>query len=92
MAADQTPELILLDEPTQGVDVGARQQVFAALDAASREGAGIVVASTDFEQLAQICHRVLVFARGQIVAELVGGDVIKETIAERCYHSMARIA
>jgi ribose transport system ATP-binding protein len=86
------PVLILLDEPTQGVDVGARQQVFAALDAASRDGAGIVVASTDFEQLARICHRVLVFARGQIVAELVGGDVIKETIAERCYHSMARIA
>ncbi len=86
------PKLILLDEPTQGVDVGARQQVFAALDAASLEGAGVVVASTDFEQLAQICHRVLVFARGQIVAELTGGEVTKESIAERCYHSMTRIA
>ncbi len=86
------PALILLDEPTQGVDVGARQQVFSALDAASLEGAGIVLASTDFEQLAQICHRVLVFARGQVVAELTGGDVVKETIAERCYHSMTRIA
>lgn len=86
------PALILLDEPTQGVDVGARQQVFAALDAASLAGAGVVVASTDFEQLAQICHRVLVFARGRIVAELTGGDVTKETIAERCYHSMTRIA
>jgi ribose transport system ATP-binding protein len=86
------PKLILLNEPTQGVDVGARQQVFAALDAASLEGAGIVVASTDFEQLAQICHRVLVFARGQIVAELTGAQVAKETIAECCYHSMSRIA
>ena len=86
------PAVILLDEPTQGVDVGARQQVYAALDAASLEGAGVVVASTDFEQLAQICHRVLVFARGQIVAELTGEEVSKETIAERCYHSMTRIA
>ena len=86
------PKLILLDEPTQGVDVGARQQVFAALDAASLAGAGVVVASTDFEQLAQICHRVLVFARGQIVAELTGAQVAKETIAKCCYHSMTRIA
>ena len=86
------PALILLDEPTQGVDVGARQQGFAALDAARLEGAGVVVASTDFEQLAQICHRVLVFARGQIVAELTGAEVSKDNIAERCYHSMTRIA
>ena len=86
------PKLILLDEPTQGVDVGARQQLLAALDAASLEGAGIVVASTDYEQLAQICHRVLIFARGQIVAELTGAHVTKETIAECCYHSMTRIA
>jgi len=86
------PKLILLDEPTQGVDVGARQQLFAALDAASLEGAGILVASTDFEQLAQICHRVIVFARGQTVAELSGAHLTKETIAECCYHSMTRIA
>ena len=86
------PALILLDEPTQGVDVGARQHVFAALAAASLEGAGILIASTDFEQLAQICHRVLVFARGQIVAELTEGETTKETIAERCYNSMTRIA
>jgi ribose transport system ATP-binding protein len=87
-----SPKLILLDEPTQGVDVGARQQLFAALDAVSLQGAGIIVASTDFEQLAQVCHRVLIFSRGQIVAELTGDNVTKETIAECCYHSMTRIA
>ena len=86
------PRLILLDEPTQGVDVGARQQLLAALDGASLEGAGIVMASTDWEQLAQICHRVVVFARGVIVAELTGADLNEETIAECCYHSMTHIA
>ena len=86
------PKLILLDEPTQGVDVGARQQVFAALDAAALAGAGIIVASTDFEQLAQICHRVIVFSRGRPVAELTGADLTKDSIAKRCYHSMTRIA
>ena len=60
------PRLILLDEPTQGVDVGARQQLLAALDEASLGGAGILLASTDWEQLAQICHRVIVFARGLV--------------------------
>jgi ribose transport system ATP-binding protein len=86
------PRLILLDEPTQGVDVGARQQLLAALDAASREGAAVVIASTDYEQLAQICHRVIVFARGQATAELAGAQLTKETIAEYCYHSMTSIA
>jgi ribose transport system ATP-binding protein len=86
------PKLVLLDEPTQGVDVGARQQVYAALDAAALEGAGIVVASTDFEQLAQVCHRVLVFSRGQVVTELTGANVNKQIIAECCYRSMTRIA
>jgi ribose transport system ATP-binding protein len=86
------PRLLLLDEPTQGVDVGARQQLLAALDEASLGGAGILLASTDWEQLAQICHRVIVFARGQAVMELTGAQLNKEAIAECCYNSMARIA
>nr|WP_246329478.1 sugar ABC transporter ATP-binding protein [Chthonobacter rhizosphaerae] len=81
------PKLLLLDEPTQGVDVGARQQIYAALDLAARAGTSVVVASTDYEQLSQIAGRVLVFAKGRIVAELVGGDVTKERIAEACYRS-----
>ena len=86
------PRLILLDEPTQGVDVGARQQLLAALDAASLGGASVLIASTDYEQLAQICHRVIVFARGQATAELTGAALSKESIAEYCYNSMTRIA
>ena len=86
------PQLILLDEPTQGVDVGARQQLLAALDGASLEGAGILIASTDWEQLAQICHRVIVFAHGGHRDGTDGRRLNEETIAECCYHSMTRIA
>ena len=82
------PVLLMLDEPTQGVDVGARQQVYKALDAAAGQGAAILCASTDAEQLAAICHRVLVFSRGRILHELSGADVSKEEITERCYNSM----
>jgi ribose transport system ATP-binding protein len=86
------PKLILLEEPTQGVDVGARQQLLASLDAAAKTGAAVLLASTDYDQLAQICHRVIVFARGQATAELTGARLNKETIAEYCYNSMTRIA
>lgn len=86
------PKLLLLDEPTQGVDVGARQQIWDALDRTAEKGAGILIASTDYEQLAQICHRVLIFARGTVVAELSGQTLTKETIAEHCYRSVSRIA
>ena len=83
------PRLLLLDEPTQGVDVGARQHLFSALAAAAETGASILVASTDAEQLAQLCHRVLIFSHGKIVTELVGTDISKERITEECLRSSA---
>ena len=64
------PRLILLDEPTQGVDVGAREQVFDAIRSATRMDACVLCASSDYEQLAAICDRVLVFNRGRVVTEL----------------------
>jgi ribose transport system ATP-binding protein len=78
------PRLILLDEPTQGVDVGARLQVFAALRQAASAGSCIVCASSDYEQLAMLCDRVLIFADGRVVAELEGAALSKQAIAERC--------
>lgn len=86
------PRLLLLDEPTQGVDVGARQQIWEALDRTAEGGAAILIASTDYDQLAQLCHRVLIFSRGRIAAGLTGAQLTKDTIAEHCYRSMTRIA
>jgi ribose transport system ATP-binding protein len=84
------PNLILLDEPTQGVDVGARQKVFAAIKEAAGAGAAVVCASSDYEQLATICDRVLIFGRGRVVSELIGGAISKESIAEYCYLGLVR--
>ena len=81
------PRLLMLDEPTQGVDVGARQNLFGALSDAAEQGTAVLVASTDYEQLSQICDRVLIFGRGRIVDELVGAGVSKGRIAERCLRS-----
>jgi ribose transport system ATP-binding protein len=86
------PRLLLLDEPTQGVDVGARQHLFSALAEAAAAGASIVVSSTDAEQLAQICHRILVFAQGKIATELTGSAISKERITEECLRSSTLMA
>ncbi|SES46203.1 sugar ABC transporter ATP-binding protein [Rhizobium sp. NFR03] len=80
------PTLLMLDEPTQGVDFGARQQIFEALDRATGQGTSVLCASTDNEQLEQICDRIIVFARGRPVAELTGADISRKSIAEACFH------
>jgi ribose transport system ATP-binding protein len=82
------PELVLLHEPTQGVDVGARAHIFSLLSEAASAGTCVVVASSDYEQLAAICDRVLVFARGRVVDELSGSAVTKDRITDRVLGSM----
>ncbi len=81
----QQPRLVLLDEPTQGVDIGARQSVFAQIAEATRAGATVLCASSDYEQLEAICDRVLIFVGGEVVAELAGPAITKSGIAELCY-------
>jgi ribose transport system ATP-binding protein len=84
------PRLLLLDEPTQGVDVGARQQIYELIRTAAQErGMHVLCASSDYEQLASLCDRVLVFGRGRVWRELVGPDVTKERIIEQSYAAMA---
>jgi ribose transport system ATP-binding protein len=84
------PRLMLLDEPTQGVDVGARQQIFELVRTAVKErGMHVLCASSDYEQLALLCDRVIVFGRGRVWRELVGDDVAKDRIIEQSYAAMA---
>jgi ribose transport system ATP-binding protein len=83
------PRLLLLQEPTQGVDVGARRQVFAAVRAAAAEGTTVLCASADAEELAELCDRVVVLARGRPVAELAGSAVTKDRITEEVLTSVS---
>jgi ribose transport system ATP-binding protein len=83
------PRLLLLHEPTQGVDVGARQQIFLMIRAAAERGANVICASSDHEQLATICDRVFILRRGKLTRELAGDEVTKERITEQCYAAEA---
>jgi ribose transport system ATP-binding protein len=64
--------LLIAEDPTAGVDVGAKAEIYRLLDHALDSGLSVVVVSTDFEEVARLCHRALVFSRGEIVAELAG--------------------
>lgn len=83
LAAD--PEVLLLHEPTQGVDIGARAQIYDVIHEAARSGCAVLCASSDYEQLAAICDRILIFDRGRVARELRGAEITKDRIAHECY-------
>jgi ribose transport system ATP-binding protein len=63
-------KLLIAEDPTAGVDVGAKAEIYRLVARALEAGLTVIVVSTDFEEVAHICHRALVFSRGQIVAEI----------------------
>lgn len=76
------PKVLVLDEPTQGVDVGAKATIHDLLVRAASAGAAVIVCSTDVEELVQVATRVLVLRRGRFGAELTGQDLTVERIEE----------
>jgi ribose transport system ATP-binding protein len=76
-------KLVLADEPTQGVDVGARAEIYRILRELADAGVPIVVVSSDGLELEGLCDRVIIFSRGEVVGELSGDEVTEEKIA-RC--------
>jgi len=69
------PRIILADEPTQGVDVGARAEIYRILREVSSAGTPVIVNSSDAAELAGLCDKVIVLSRGRAVATLTGRDV-----------------
>jgi ribose transport system ATP-binding protein len=74
------PRLLLLDEPTQGVDVGARAEIWQLVRRAVDDGAAALVVSSDMEELSRVCDRVLVLHHGRIVNELAGDELTEEKL------------
>ncbi|GAA2228416.1 ATP-binding cassette domain-containing protein [Herbiconiux moechotypicola] len=75
------PSVLLAEEPTQGVDAGARVDIYRILRDAADAGAAVVILSSDGVELEGLCDRVLIMSRGQVVQELVGEEVSEAAIA-----------
>ncbi|WP_330174290.1 sugar ABC transporter ATP-binding protein [Streptomyces sp. NBC_01498] len=78
------PKILILDEPTRGVDVGARADIYARIRAANESGSAVLVISSEFEELLE-CDRVLVMAEGHIVGELTSDEITVRNMLRLCY-------
>jgi ribose transport system ATP-binding protein/rhamnose transport system ATP-binding protein len=79
---DAQPSVLLLDDPTRGVDVGAKAEMHTLIKSAAEAGAIVLLASTDLDELEQLCDRVLVFYRHEMTAELSGESLRVHTLLE----------
>jgi ribose transport system ATP-binding protein len=74
------PEIVIIDEPTRGVDIGTKQQMYGFIRRLAREGRAIVVISSEMQELIGLADRVLVLRRGRIVGELGGAAATEDAI------------
>lgn len=79
------PELIILDEPTRGIDIGAKFEIQNIIQDLAEQGMGIIMVSSEMEELVRNCDRVIVFSEGKTVVELVGHEITED----RLLHSIA---
>ena len=75
-------QILIFDEPTKGVDIRAKQDVFRLIDGLAQQGKGIIYASGEFAELVGLCDRILVLWDGRIVAELNAADIDEQTLLD----------
>lgn len=75
------PRLAILDEPTRGVDVGAKEEIYELIDQLASAGTAVIVISSEAEELVRLCDRVLCIYEGGIVAELTGEEITQQSVS-----------
>jgi ABC-type sugar transport system ATPase subunit len=76
-----SPRLLMLDEPTRGVDVGAKAEIYRLLLEAAKSGIGVLVSSSEIPELRTLCDRIIVMFRGRAVASLSRDEATEARIA-----------
>ena len=74
------PEILFLDEPTRGIDVGAKDEIYNWIQKLAAQGIGIMVASSEMPELLGVCHRLLVLREGHLSADLPAESATQEDI------------
>jgi ribose transport system ATP-binding protein len=81
------PRVLILDEPTRGIDVGAKYEIHALIDRLAADGASVLVISSEIEELIGICDRILVMSEGELRDELARGEFDRERIMRAALRS-----
>lgn len=84
------PRIVVLDDPTRGVDVGVRAEMHRIVGELAAGGAAVLIASTDLAELTEVCDRVLVFVRGRIVGEVHGERLTEHALAVAVQSGLTR--
>ena len=74
------PKVAIFDEPTRGVDVGAKVDIYGIIDTISDSGVAVVMISSELEELVLLCDRVLAIYEGRIVGEVTGDEITLERL------------
>jgi D-xylose transport system ATP-binding protein len=74
------PRILFLDDPTRGVDVGAKAEIYRLIQSLAATGIGILLASSETEEVLHLSHRILVIRQGRLAGEFAGGEADPETI------------
>jgi len=85
------PQVAILDEPTRGVDVGAKQEIYDLIDEMAKNGMAVLIISSEVEELVRLCDRVMSIYEGRIVSEFLGSAISPEAIS-RAYLSTKQVS
>jgi ABC-type sugar transport system ATPase subunit len=80
---EHRPEVLILDEPTRGVDVGAREEIFALISGLVEQGMAVLLISSDLEEVLHVSHRILVYRDGRIVKDVRAAETSAEQVMEQ---------
>lgn len=76
------PKILIMDEPTRGIDIGSKNQIYALINELAKQGIGIIMISSDLPEVLQVSNRILVLAAGKVTGELVNKDLTQEVLLD----------
>jgi len=76
------PKLLLLDDPTRGIDVGAKAEIYRLMDRLCRDGLAMIVTSSELPELLTVCDRILVICEGRLTGEFSRAEATEQRIME----------
>ena len=76
------PKILIMDEPTRGIDVGSKNQIYSLINTLAKEGLGIIMISSELPEVLQVSNRIIVLAEGKMTGELVNEDLTQEVLLD----------